>query len=324
MDKIVINNIEYNFSEKTYTINKNMSFKVKLVRFIKKDKIVVLSLLKSLIIKINNKEENYKEFDKKLKLKDYLRYTENIELINNISLDINNKVYYNFIADSDAGRPASESTNVLTEDNKRIDVQKLNETCTISPNKTITNFEYIPIFHRNGSEKKSETEVIVHFSILIDMLCKVYSEFKHLILKLSDIILNLAELNEQDLETYMNMSMSQCIQLLKEKDENITNLENLLDNREDHINYLNSELNDRDDYIEELEEDLYSSNEIYDETVNNYESTIERMDRRYEELLRRFDEAEFRANERFLKSEERSNLRTNRIISKIEGNTKPN
>ena len=58
-----------------------MSFKVKLVRFIKKDKIVVLSLLKSLIIKINNKEENYKEFDKKLKLKDYLRYTENIELI---------------------------------------------------------------------------------------------------------------------------------------------------------------------------------------------------------------------------------------------------
>ena len=153
-----------------------------------------------------------KEFDKSLKLMNYLRYKENIELINNISKDINNKPYYNFVTESDPLIRGSDSTNItiddLLDDQNLINTTKLNETCIISPNKTITNFKYIPIFHRNGTEKKSETEVIVHFSILIDMLTKVFSKFKHLILKLSDIILNLTELNEEDLETYMNMTMS--------------------------------------------------------------------------------------------------------------------
>ena len=83
----------------------------------------------------------------------YLQYIENVKLINNISQDINNKLYYNIVIESDRGMPRSDSTNILTEDNKRINVSKLNETCIIIPNKTIINFEYIPIFHRNGSEK---------------------------------------------------------------------------------------------------------------------------------------------------------------------------
>ena len=97
MDKIVINNIEYIFEEKTYNINKDMFFKVNLVRFTKENKIIVLILLKSLVIRINDKEENYNDFSKKLKIKDYLQNIENVKLINNISLDLNNKLYYNFI-----------------------------------------------------------------------------------------------------------------------------------------------------------------------------------------------------------------------------------
>ena len=113
MDKIVINNIEYIFEEKTYNINKDMFFKVNLVRFTKENKIIVLILLKSLVIKFNDKEETFKEFDKKLKIKDYLQNIENVQLINNISLDINNKVYYNFITNSDAVHTASETTNII-------------------------------------------------------------------------------------------------------------------------------------------------------------------------------------------------------------------
>ena len=97
MDKIVINNIEYIFEEKTYNINKDMFFKVNLVRFTKENKIIVLILLKSLVIRINDKEENYNDFSKKLKIKDYLQNIENVKLINNISLDLNNKLYHNFI-----------------------------------------------------------------------------------------------------------------------------------------------------------------------------------------------------------------------------------
>ena len=46
MDKIVINNVGYVFGEKTYKMNKDLNFKVKLVRFIKDDKIVVLTTQK--------------------------------------------------------------------------------------------------------------------------------------------------------------------------------------------------------------------------------------------------------------------------------------
>ena len=236
MNTITIQGFEYNFAEKTYTVNKNMNFKVKLTRYIKNESVVCLCLLKSLVININNKVINFnprkrvgtygaKEFNKNLKLQHYLLYKENIDLINNVSRDVNNRCYYNFVVESDGAIAPSDSTiipnEILLNDNK-LNVAKLYETCIISPNKTITNFEYIPIFHRNGSEKKSETEVIVHFSILIDMLTKVFSEFKHLILKLSDIILNLTELKDEDLETYMNMTTSEYIKLLKEKDKNIS------------------------------------------------------------------------------------------------------
>ena len=115
MNSITIKNIRYNFEEKTYRINNNMSFKINLVRFEEDSKVIVLTLLKSLVIKFNDKEETFKEFDKKLKIKDYLQNIENVQLINNISLDINNKVYYNFITNSDAVHTASETTNIIKE-----------------------------------------------------------------------------------------------------------------------------------------------------------------------------------------------------------------
>ena len=92
---ITIQGTEYNFGEKTYTVNKNMSFKVKLIRYTKNESVVCLCLLKSLVININNKVINFnprkrvgtygaKEFNKNLKLQHYLLYKENIDLINNI------------------------------------------------------------------------------------------------------------------------------------------------------------------------------------------------------------------------------------------------
>ena len=225
MNTITIQGYEYEFEEKTYTINKSMSFRVNLVRYTKDESVICLCLLKSLVINLNDKEENFRDFDKKLKVMEYLRYKENIELINNVSRDVNNKLYYNFVVESDPGMPGSDSTNItrniLLDNNHRINIDKLNKTCIITPNTLIENFKYIPIFHRNGPEKTSKSEVIVHFSILIDMLTKVYSEFKHLILKLSDIILNLTELQDKDLEAYMNMTTSDYIRLLKEKDNKI-------------------------------------------------------------------------------------------------------
>ena len=67
MNTIVIQGSEYKFEEKTYGVNKNMSFRLKLARFIKEEQVVCLCLLKSLIINIENEIINFREFDKKIK-----------------------------------------------------------------------------------------------------------------------------------------------------------------------------------------------------------------------------------------------------------------
>ena len=56
----------------------------------------------------------------------YLKLIENINLINNISKDGNNNPYYNFVIESGMGMPIPDSTNILTDDYKRINVLNLN------------------------------------------------------------------------------------------------------------------------------------------------------------------------------------------------------
>lgn len=51
---------------------------------------------------------------------------------------------------------------------------------------------------------------------------------------------------------------------------------------------------------------------------------MERLDRRYEELLRRFGEVEFNANERYYKNKQESDIKTNKLLDAIQGNTKNN
>ena len=155
-------------------------------------------------------------------------------------------------------------------------------------------------------------------SDFIDMLLvSVSSEYRRDLHRLMNSIQNLADSNNESFRETLERT-------IEELQRQVEELNNLLEVKEEEVSYLNSELNDRDDYIEELEEDLYSSNEIYDETVNNYESTIERMDRRYEELLRRFEEAEFNANERYYKNKQESDIKTNKLLDAIQGNTKNN
>ena len=224
MNRIVIQGSEYNFIEKTYKINNQMSFSVNLARYINEEQVVCLCLLKTLTVNINNKIDTFKTIDKKIKIKDYLHVAENVQLINNISLDLNNKLYYNFIAN-----------DYILQNDHRINTTKLNEVCIITPNTFVENFNNIPIFHRNGSKDRYDTPIICHFRIVIDILMKVYNQFKHKILELSDLILNLTELNEENLELYMNKTKSDLIKLLQEKDE---------------------EINDKNEYIDILEENL--------------------------------------------------------------------
>lgn len=95
-----------------WTKDATKSFSVTLVRYTKEEQVVCLCLLKSLIVNINNKIDEFKIIDKKIKIKDYSQTTENVQLINNISLDLNNKIYYNFITNSD-DKYLSDLTNMV-------------------------------------------------------------------------------------------------------------------------------------------------------------------------------------------------------------------
>ena len=95
------------------------------------------------------------------------------------------------------------------------------------------------------------------------MLIKVFSEFKHLILKLSDIILNLSDLQDKDLETYMNTTTSEYIKLLKEKDKELLELK--------------QDITDREEYIEILEEDLENTITYYEDNNDLYEDRFDRL-----------------------------------------------
>ena len=154
------------------------------------------------------------------------------------------------------------------------------------------------------------------------MLCKVYTEFKHLILKLSDIILNLTELKDEDLETYMNMTTSEYIKFLKEKDKELNQykkdkriLRNKLNKEEFKNNYrctIVSEMKNKffDDKFEELKK-------LHEETINN----IREESRRNLEELRNNN---FEAEQRHIETMNQLELDRVYTVGKIEEHSKNN
>ena len=277
-----------------------MSFTINLARYTKEEQVVCFCLLKSLTVNINNKIDNFKTIDKKIKISHYLHTTENVQLINNISLDLNNKLYYNFVGSSDGKYLPSELVNIredyLVNNSHLINTTKLNEVCIITPNSFIENFDNIPIFHRNGPEKNSKSEIICHFRIVIDILMKVYSQFKHKILELSDLILNLTELQDEDLDSYMNKSKSDLIKLLKEKDE---------------------EINDKNEYIDILEENLEDTIDYYDIYEDRIDTLLIEIREQREETNRRFDEQDRQHQETLRRLEQEAEQNENRFILQI-------
>ena len=59
MNTITIQGSEYNFGVKTYKVTKGMSFSVNLVRYTNDDSVICLCLLKSLVIKVDNRVINF-------------------------------------------------------------------------------------------------------------------------------------------------------------------------------------------------------------------------------------------------------------------------
>ena len=147
------------------------------------------------------------------------------------------------------------------------------------------------------------------------MLTKVFSEFKHLILKLSDIILNLTELEDKDLETYMNMTTSEYIKLLKEKDKELLELKQDITDREEYIESLEEDLEDTINYYE-------NNNDLYEDRIDLLMKEINNMNRRFDEQVKLHEEQEFNAEQRHIETMNELRLDHAYIVASIEEHSK--
>ena len=186
---ITIKNKVYKFTTETYYLKEQKNYiNVNCCNFIDKDtnKIIIETLLKSVKGELNNIKFNYSTLYKDLKFQKYLESPSNVKFINELSLKLNNKKYFNYEEDEvDSQRSnylynidESNNNEIQTfhnnrkEENRHINVTELTKTCIISCYTKVENFKEIPIYHYYGNKNNSTTPIICEFSLLINILTK--------------------------------------------------------------------------------------------------------------------------------------------------------
>ena len=105
---ITIKEINYKFRNKTFILNEiGDYFTIDIIRFIDKDtnKIIIETLLKTLICNIKGKEFTYRNLREDKIFREYLRYIDNINFVNSVSSRLNNKKWFNYENEFEGGDP---------------------------------------------------------------------------------------------------------------------------------------------------------------------------------------------------------------------------
>ena len=105
LNSIKILNKEHKFTNKTFTIDINNYFSLDISRFQFNNKLNISCLIKTLVGHINNTDFTYKTLLKDLKLDSFLTIIDNVNFINECSLNINNKKYYDFVYENSPPPP---------------------------------------------------------------------------------------------------------------------------------------------------------------------------------------------------------------------------
>ena len=154
-------------------------FEVYGTRVTRDKKLSVICDIKSSRGNIGDIKFNFESLDKELLLRYYLRKQNHVEFINKLSLNYNNKKWFN-IDENSFGRilPKEFSSNEnSSNDKKEFDIGYLEETCILS-NKITENFTEIPIYwYDKNVHQKYRTTIVVLKSTII----KWYNEYMKLI-----------------------------------------------------------------------------------------------------------------------------------------------
>ena len=210
--------------------------------------------IRSISGKIGDIEFN-KEIFKDI-LDHFLRYSNNIELINILSRKLNK---YNYFEVYNGKVPKLEIDDIIGKDEPRSHdlgiylasiKQNSKNNRHLIPTAVIShihngielykpldfeNIDFYPIWYINGNKFSSSCELYCHFSILIHILSKVFVEFKSQILQLSSSEIQIAQLYGETVEERLTKSNTFLKnELVKLKDENAK--------QRDQINELNRNL----------------------------------------------------------------------------------
>ena len=177
MESIKILGEVYEFKNKRYDINENNYFTVDCVNFINNNNFNISCLLKTIKGCINNIDFDYKKLLKELQLNHYLRDQEHVKFVNECSLKYNNKNWFNFIIEEQGSMDPCSSipSRFLNLETNKVDIEELNKTCIIKPYTKYENYDVVPIYQYNGSNKDKTVQIICCFEIITHILSKKIS-----------------------------------------------------------------------------------------------------------------------------------------------------
>ena len=224
MESIKILEEVHKFETITYPLGKNNYFTIDKTNFIFNNEVNTLCLLKRLEGNINNEYFNFETLIKETILKDYLKEQNNVNFINECSLRINKKKYFNFNTESQRPFGLCDSTSIdeLLDNDKHIIPNKLWETCIIPIDNKVENFVIVPIYFYNGSMKYKNTPIITTLEIITDILSKKFPSFKVQLHKLVTSELNISNIKNESFEERVQKSNEELlleIEQLKKENE---------------------------------------------------------------------------------------------------------
>lgn len=184
------------------------------------------------------------DFDKTIlsdTIKNYLRFQNNVELINILSRELNKENYFEcyiqnsnqsdleikqrILNDSEvAWNHASLYSQDLQDNHNQFIPNKLKDVCKYTLHIKRNIFDFYPIWYINGKTNDPSCELLCHFDIVIHILANKFVEFKAKILRLAATDIEIAIHENNTIEDYAKMRKQQLLLTLKQRDERIEKL----------------------------------------------------------------------------------------------------
>ena len=208
---------KYKFETLRFNLKESKNyFEVYGTRVTRNNKLSVICDIKSLRGNIDKTKFTFESLDKEMTLRHYIQNQNNVNFVNKLSLNYNNKKWFNMEENSiGAIAPIETTTKDSTNDkNEHLSINKLEQTCILN-NKITENFSEIPIYWYDRNVHQKYRTTIVELEIITDILSKKFPSFKTQIHNLIVNELNISEITNSNLEERIEKSNEELMKKMK-------------------------------------------------------------------------------------------------------------